>query len=288
MKKQKLLAILFAVILALSSFAMAGCGGDKKSSSSSKTEEETKSYQSDKFIKISWPDGKLAKMLPTPEITIGKIVEDTDDYFEIYVGNTTKEQYDDYVIKCQEVGFNRSHDSGTDSYDNSLYYFADNADNYHLNIHYHEKDDLKEVYWPYQKTMKISIERPEKETEPETEPTTEMPTTQPTTKKAESKTESKAENKTESKSDSGVVTPSFKEAMDSYEAFFDEYIEFMKKYKDDPTNLDYLTDYADYLAKYTDYMKKLNDIDEDSLSDADLAYYLEVNQRITKKLLEVN
>lgn len=30
MKKQKLLAILFAVILALSSFAMAGCGGDKK------------------------------------------------------------------------------------------------------------------------------------------------------------------------------------------------------------------------------------------------------------------
>ena len=45
--------------------------------------------------------------------------------------------------------------------------------------------------------------------------------------------------------------------MDSYEAFFDEYVEFMKKYKDsdDPTSM--LADYADYMAKYADAMEKL-------------------------------
>ena len=46
-------------------------------------------------------------------------------------------------------------------------------------------------------------------------------------------------------------------------------------------------DYAKYLKKYTDTMDKLDAIDEDSLSDADLEYYIEVSGRITSKLAEV-
>lgn len=106
-----------------------------------------------------------------------------------------------------------------------------------------------------------------------------------TENKPESKPESKAESKPESKSiaDSGIVTPSFKEMMDSYEAFFDEYIAFMKKYKDNPGDLSLLSEYSDYMSKYSDYMSKLDAVDKDSLSDADLAYYTEVNARILKK-----
>lgn len=110
-----------------------------------------------------------------------------------------------------------------------------------------------------------------------------------TATEAPAKTESKEESKAESKSiaDSGTVTPSFKEMMDSYEAFFDEYIDFMKKYKDNPSDLSLLSEYTEYLSKYSDYMSKLSDVDTDSLSSADLAYYTEVNARITKKLAEV-
>ncbi len=58
MKKQKLLAILFAVILALSSFAMAGCGEDKKAEESedkkhppiSNSELESEKYYYDDIV----------------------------------------------------------------------------------------------------------------------------------------------------------------------------------------------------------------------------------------------
>ena len=75
--------------------------------------------------------------------------------------------------------------------------------------------------------------------------------------------------------------------MDSYEAFFDEYIDFMKKYKENPSDLSLISEYTEYLSKYSDYMSKLSAVDTDSLSAADLAYYTEVNARITKKLAEV-
>jgi len=101
-----------------------------------------------------------------------------------------------------------------------------------------------------------------------------------------------AEVTTETKDKEGVseeaVTPEFKEAMDSYEAFFDEYVEFMKKYSetDDPTEM--LMDYSDYMSSYADVMQKMNEIDTENLSPADYAYYVEVTARIQKKLLEIS
>lgn len=82
------------------------------------------------------------------------------------------------------------------------------------------------------------------------------------------------------------VTPEFKAAMDSYEAFFDEYCDFMKKMSDDPTDFTVLMEYAEVMARYADIMDKLDDIDEDELSPADEAYYIESMARIEVKLLE--
>ena len=82
------------------------------------------------------------------------------------------------------------------------------------------------------------------------------------------------------------VTPEFKESMDSYEAFFNEYCEFMKAMSDDPTNFNYLLEYTDMLTQYADTMEKLDAIDEKELSPADDAYYIEVMARIEIKLLE--
>ena len=75
--------------------------------------------------------------------------------------------------------------------------------------------------------------------------------------------------------------------MDSYEAFFDEYVAFMKKYKENPSDLELLGEYADYMSKYSDYLAKLSAVEQDDLSAADLAYYTEVYARIMKKMAEV-
>ena len=82
------------------------------------------------------------------------------------------------------------------------------------------------------------------------------------------------------------VSPEFKETMDSYEAFFDEYCDFMKKMSDDPTDFTILMEYADVMTRYADIMDKLDAIDEDELSPADEAYYIEAMARIEVKLLE--
>ena len=62
----------------------------------------------------------------------------------------------------------------------------------------------------------------------------------------------------------------------------------MQKYQDSDDQMSMMSDFADYMTKYSEVMTKLDEIDEDSLSAADLAYYTEVNARILKKLSEVS
>ena len=89
--------------------------------------------------------------------------------------------------------------------------------------------------------------------------------------------------------DAAGVTPEFKEMMDAYEAFFDEYIEFMQKYvgADSISALGMAADYADYMARYVETMQKLEALDQSELSSADVLYYTDVYTRIMKKLAAV-
>lgn len=84
------------------------------------------------------------------------------------------------------------------------------------------------------------------------------------------------------------MRPEFKEAMDTYEAFFDEYIAFMKKYAEsDGTDLTLLSDYADYMSKYAETMEAFEAWENKELNTAETAYYIEVQTRISQKLLQV-
>ncbi len=86
--------------------------------------------------------------------------------------------------------------------------------------------------------------------------------------------------------DYSLVTPEFKELMDSYEAFYDQYFEFMKKYSSGEVNvMEMLSDYNDMLTQLSEWDDKIDRIDESSLSAADDAYYLLVTLRIEQKLL---
>jgi len=85
---------------------------------------------------------------------------------------------------------------------------------------------------------------------------------------------------------SGQNSHDFKELLDSFEAFFDEYIEFMRKYTKSENPLALLADYGVMMSKYAETMEKLDEIDEDKLSISDQAYYFEVVMRINQKLMD--
>lgn len=106
------------------------------------------------------------------------------------------------------------------------------------------------------------------------------------TESTESTTEPEASTESTTTS-SDDIDPDFKAAMDSYEEFFDEYVAIMKKYKENPTDLSILSDYATYMGQYADMIQKLEEWENKDLNTAEAAYYIDVQARITKKLLEV-
>lgn len=84
-----------------------------------------------------------------------------------------------------------------------------------------------------------------------------------------------------------VIRPEFQQAMDSYEAFFDEYCDFMRRYSEsDGTDLDLLADYADIMEQYAQVTTNFSSWDGDDLTAAELALYLDVQTRVNQKLLE--
>ena len=85
------------------------------------------------------------------------------------------------------------------------------------------------------------------------------------------------------------IRPEVKEFLDAYEACMDEYVEFMQKYLNaDPTSMvSMIGDYYSILARYTEFAEKIDAFDESELTNAELAYYLEVTNRVSQKLLRV-
>lgn len=83
------------------------------------------------------------------------------------------------------------------------------------------------------------------------------------------------------------IRPEFKEALDSYEAFFDKYCDIMKKYMENPLDMSILTEYYEYVEKAEEMDEKLEALDDEEMSDEELEYYLEVTARVTTKMLEI-
>ncbi len=96
--------------------------------------------------------------------------------------------------------------------------------------------------------------------------------------------------KSEKVSEDAGVDPQFKATMDSYEKFFAKYVTFMRRYQraDSSEALSMLSDYSDFMTTYSKAMANLSAVDQNSLSDADLQYYLKIVGRINKKLAKLN
>ncbi len=226
---------------------------------------------------FEWPTNGLALLLPQPASAVGRTMQDSGTAFEIKVGETTPEVYKAYVKACEEAGFTANHNKTDTAFS------ASNADGYRITVSYLGF-----------RVMKIRIEAPEVSEAPEaSEPenpedggtadapqdtaadTAVLPDTTPETDNADSANET-------------GLRPDFKAAMDSYEAFMGEYCDFMAAYSANPSDLTLIAKYATYLEKYTKLAEDFDKWNSEDMNAAEVAYYAEVQARVSKKLLEVS
>lgn len=79
----------------------------------------------------------------------------------------------------------------------------------------------------------------------------------------------------------------FKEAMDAYESFIDEYIVFMEKYKNsNGTDMGILQDYSKYIQKYAEMAASFEKWENENLNTEEVKYYIEVQSRASKKMMD--
>ena len=210
------------------------------------------------FGRISWPTSVLGQQVPAPKSTTGKFNYEYENHFSVYIGDTSKADFDQYMADCDAAGFSVNYDKG------DTYYRAANAEGYKLSVEY--------VGFNI-----ISIEL----TAPEKSAATEAPETEKT------ETESTDGGDPTESENTGELRADFKEAMDSYEKFMDSYVAFMKKYNANPTDLSLIAKYASMLNEYNEMVEKMEAWKSEDLSDAELAYYIEVQTRVNQKLADI-
>lgn len=226
-----------------------------------------------KMQALNWPQSEIAGLLPRPKATIGNVLNDTANGCLIYAGETPIEDFNAYIDACAANGFTIDYDRG------EKFYNADDANGNHLSLQYLGN-----------KVMSIEIRKPPETEAAETltEQQTEILTEESTEKVAAETEITDAEVAAEQEKSVDGIRPEFQQAMDSYEEFMNEYCDFMKSYAEsDGSDLGLLADYTEYMSKYADCVEDFEKWEDEDMNAAEMAYYFEVQTRVTNKLLEV-
>lgn len=210
-----------------------------------------------KIAQITWPSAEYAKVIPVPASTVGKIQYENSEGFRIYIANTTIDEYHAYVQACSDNGFSVDYSKSDNSYR------AKNAEGYSLSVSYEGFNIIC-----------IDLDCPEKSTQADSSDSTTTDSVEPDTSEPDN-------------SVSGL-RPDFKAAMDNYEKFMDEYVDFMKKYQQNPSDLSLLLDYANFMSRYTEFMNDFEAWESADMNDAETSYYIQVQLRVAQKLLEIS
>lgn len=123
-----------------------------------------------------------------------------------------------------------------------------------------------------------------------TEPTEEAELTEETEPAEETEPTEETEPAEETEPETTKATgirPEFKEAMDAYEAFYDEYCSLYEKYMADSTNLVLLAKYTDMLSRLAEMEEKFEAWDSADMTDEEIVYYIEVTARVEAKLMKL-
>lgn len=83
---------------------------------------------------IEFPTKGLAALLPSPKSNMGEIEWNDSNSVYIHIGNTTTEDFFEYVDACSNKGFDVNPQKGDD------YYYADDSNGHILNLDYQQND----------------------------------------------------------------------------------------------------------------------------------------------------
>lgn len=81
------------------------------------------------MTEISWPSSGPAKLIPKPASSVGKISSDYDWAFSVYLGDMTIDDFNAYVDKCIDKGFEKD-------YRSEHYFSANKGDDINLTVEY--------------------------------------------------------------------------------------------------------------------------------------------------------
>lgn len=94
---------------------------------------------------IVFPQSGLSTLLPTPKSNIGEIDNNSSTYIEIYIGELTLDDFNEYVDGCSDNGFNidyRRYNSSSFGYE---YYHAEDINGNSLDLRYYENLGILEI-----------------------------------------------------------------------------------------------------------------------------------------------
>lgn len=256
---------------------------------------------------IAFPQDGISSKLPVMKNVTGRISWEYSDHMDIYVCGVSDEGFNNYVAELKSAGF-------TEDYEKSDYsYNAKNSDGDKVQLYYDDSDqelnigiesssyikEQEKEQAEYEKKQAEEEANKQKDAESDTQAAEEQEEAEEEKKQAEEeqkrleeerkKAEEEEKNQQEpNQSNSGGVTSSVKEALDSYESFMNKYCDFMEKYNSSSDQAGMMTEYLKMMSEYADMTKQLGDMNQDSWTDADLQYYLEVTGRVNQRLASVS
>lgn len=131
---KKIIATIISLIVLISLTACGSEGG-----ATVKQVDPSKFPEAEYFEEFAWPEFGISEGIPKPDWSNrGKVKWNSDDYFAVDIGYSTKADFDSYVRACYDAGF-------TIDYYNSEtvigdLYSANNEEGYHISVVYRVKN----------------------------------------------------------------------------------------------------------------------------------------------------
>lgn len=228
-----------------------------------------------------------------------------DEYYEVLYEDALDDLYDEYydgIIEdaLDDVDYDEWSEVSDDSYqqwddaDTAIYDKWDEEDSYLYGLWsamesafcWDENFDVDAIVSEYDREIAEETEGDTEHNDFETYDSDEEDVEVETYETVEDNTDFQT-NETDSTEDNVIgIRPEFKEAMDSYEAFYTDYCEFMEKYKANPTDLTLLSKYTNMLLQAEEMTEAFEEWESDELNDEELKYYLDVSNRVAQMLLD--
>ncbi|MEE8808561.1 MAG: DUF6591 domain-containing protein [Lactimicrobium sp.] len=225
------------------------------------SEEDSMSISLDapeEYKNIVWPVSALVSSLPAPPVSKAAIITNSADKLTLMIPDMDSDAISAYGSQVLEAGFNVDYSSHDD------YFSGSNADGIKV-ILTKQTGNIMQMNVSAQHTQAAATSTPAPAVE-----------TTPTPAPAE----------TAAPASSSGVRPEVKDFVDGYENFMNSYVDFMKSY--DASDFTMLDQYTQIMKQYMDWENKAENVDESGWNNDETAYYLDAQNRINKRLLEIS